>query len=188
MKLVKLSSIFAIFFLNACIGSSVNNEIDPNSTAAVQSKRTFPTVNVSDLDGKEYLLPNNFEKNLNLVVVGFAHEQKEAIKTWMSELSEILKQFPQVGLYKIPVIDPSNAALRTVIRNGMRSKADELTRKQTLTLFIDRHSFADVIGVKDISVPTVLMTSSDGSLLWIESGTIDSAKIENLKSALTLNK
>jgi len=185
MKNIKIVFLIAVLQLSACIGSSVNNKIIHQDSEA-QRGAVFPQVSAADLDGKAYDLPRDFTYRYNILVFGFAHEQKEMVKAWLLPLNKVKAMHSDITIYRIPVIDPSNFALRTVIRNGMRSKAEDEARKQTLTLFVDRQSFADSLGIKGIDTVAVVVTDREGHLIWQQSGEFAEAKIKELDELVSI--
>lgn len=172
---------FLFLFLTGCIAGSANNTL----TIPTGEEAIFPQVNVSDLNGKDYLLPNDLKSQFTLIALGFAHEQKEVLKGWLEISRELEEKFPGLAFYKIPVIDNSNAALRLMITNGMRAKADEETRRITLPLFVNKDKFIEALRIADDKEPEILLISNDGKILWSERGSSTSKKTDALLKFLS---
>lgn len=184
MKTSKFILLTLLFVLNGCVGSSVNNAFDPQN-ASVASSPHLPTIVVADLEGKEYTLPKDFPGACNVVVFGFSHEQKDAVSEWMKPLEVNLQARPDCSLFKMPVIDRSNAALRTMIRNGMRTGiTDSVARKRTLTLFVDQELFIKALGTNDATQVMAGLFNNEGAIVWQERGAFDTEKLNRLKQHL----
>jgi hypothetical protein len=171
--------------LFGCVASSSNNfissNVEPGDTSRTGSQQ-LPTVSVADLEGNDFILPRDFAADYNLVVFGFAHKQQESINTWLPHLISYVEGNSDIQLMEIPVIDNSNAALRTIIRNGMRSGiTDPAARLRTRTLFVDKSKFESAIGVSDNNKILLVVFNRSGEAIGRESGDFSEAKFEALK-------
>ena len=148
----------------------------------------LPAVVVSDLQGAERILPQDFSSNLNLVLFGFAHEQKDELHSWTVPLTQLVREARSLALYEIPVIDESSAALRTVIRNGMRQgTTDPLSRQRTFTLFVDKTKFTRSLAIQQTDHVMVALFDRDGRLVWEESGLFTPEKLAKLRTVLGIS-
>ena len=174
-----LIAVLCAFTFSGCIAGSANNKLDINPDI----KNQLPAIITSDLNGKDYNLPKDFPKKYNLVAFGFAHAQKELTVSWAEPAAELQKTFSNLAFFKIPVIDNSNAALRLMIRNGMRSKSDDYARLITLTLFTEKEKFIEAIEVSD-QEPAIILLDQTGKILWKEKGAADSKKTADIQKLL----
>jgi len=169
--------------LSGCVGASVSNSINVDPTS---STPFFPTVHVSSLEGTELALPAELPSESALVVLGFAHEQRAAVGRWMEELQSDASQGNGLALLEIPVIDEANMALRTIIRNGMRTGiTDTLARERTLPLFVNRDAFCRAIGVTDLTQPAVVLLTRAGTIAFTVSGDVTPERVEAVRKAAT---
>lgn len=173
---LKILTLSAVLIITGCVAGAANNTISEDTAA----KGRFPSVATSDLNGKEYSLPGDFNTGITLIALGFSHEQKEFIAEWFEVYNEIKDKFPGLSFYKIPVIDNSNAALRLMITNGMRAKADDYTRSITLPLFVNKTKFLDILEISDDKEPEIIIINNLGEILWSVSGKTDKQKSDAL--------
>lgn len=168
--------LFSIFLLS-CISASTNNNLLPPNTGETY----LPEIELADLEGKIYNFPKDFSSNTCILVLGFAHEQKDIVAKWYEELKPINKDKNINCLYKVPVIDSSLLAIRMMARNGMRMGIDDLElRKATLTLFIDKENFASTLGIDDTTTPSVVVVNKSGDIVWKGMGNVSGQKVEEL--------
>lgn len=175
MRKLKLIIVTGLILQTAgCVGSSVNNTFKPGMADA----NRLPAIEVADLEGREYMLPGDLPARYNLLALGFAHEQKEDLKAWIEALKQATADCTDCALFKMPVIDGANAALRTIIRNGMRSGTPEgRDRQRTLTLFADLAGFLASMQIPDASQVRVMLLDKDGRVLAATAGNYTEEKI-----------
>ncbi len=170
-----------VFVITGCVGASVTNSINTGSAPAAP---LFPPVQVADLEGKELTLPTQLPSEAALVVLGFAHEQREAVGRWMNELQATVPPGENLSLLEVPVIDSANMALRSIIRNGMRTAVTDTTaRERTLPLFVNREAFCRAIGVTDLATPTVLLLTRAGKIAFSISGEATPERLKAVRDA-----
>lgn len=172
--------------LSACVGSSGNSALKIRPVDFNSDQRLLPEITVSNLEGDEMRLPNDLSSDYSIIAFGFAHAQQPEIDTWTAELKAVENNNSSIKFYEIPVIDSSNAALRTVIRNGMRTGiSDSADRKRTMTLFVDKDAFTEALGLKDQEQIALILFNRDGKVLWEVKGAKDESKSAELHEMLT---
>ncbi len=183
MKNALFLAAFALLIMG-CAGSSSNSIIAPGSNISGDSTSRMPSVTVADLAGRELLLPQDLARP-SLLVIGFAHDQRSAMNDWMTALKGAVKEYPNVGVFKIAVIDSSNAALRAIIRAGMRSAATGDAQRETLTLFTDKDHFGHMLGL-ELTQPTAMLVEPDGRISWRASGMPQNQALSELKENILM--
>ncbi len=173
--------------ITGCVAASSNNNLEELETPALSEAGavTLPRVELADLEGKENVFPKDLPNKYNFFIFGFAHEQKELTQTWIDPVLEMQKTQTELSVFKVPVIDKKNAAIRTMIRNGMRTGiSGSAARQRTLTMFVDKDLFVKAIGQKDDTQPVAIVFDQTGKVLWQAVGAADSAKLSELSSFL----
>lgn len=169
---------------SACVGASVANQI-PTASAPDGAPVRFPQVSVSDLNGQSYELPVGLPSARAVIVMGFAHSQREEVARWAKALTLAVNGKADLMLIEMPVIDGGSAALRSVIRNGMRAGiSDEDTRRRTMTLFVNRDEFARTLKLSSVEQPAVVLIARDGAILWKASGALSPEQLAGLSDVL----
>lgn len=177
-------ALYLIIFLliTGCAGSSSNSVITPPADGNTATS-VMPSITVANLGGRELELPKDLVRHTLLFIVGFSHDQRAAMTAWIETLEKEFSQDNNVDIFKLAVIDSSNAALRSIIRSGMSSAATDDARRKTFTLFTDKALFGQLLGL-DLTRPTVLLVNPDGSIKWRSSGEPQTNTLSELKQEI----
>ena len=101
----------SLLLFSGCVASSTNNTLAARDLQTAQDGVVLPTVQVTDLNGTDLVFPKDFSTDCNVIVFGFAHEQKDKVKAWIDPLNEKLKDLKNCSLYEIPVIEITNVEM-----------------------------------------------------------------------------
>jgi hypothetical protein len=107
-------------------------------------KRTliFPNVSGSNLEGRSRRLPNDFEGDLNIVIIAFRREQTDLIESWLDSLAQLIEKNTKLRFYELPVLSRAYSPFRWWIDGGMRAGIlDEEGRRRTITIYTDKRNF-----------------------------------------------
>lgn len=131
----------------------------------------FPTVKGSNLAGKEYVLPADFEGELNIVAVAFQMWHQDEVNTWMPLLEQMENQVPGLRAYELPVIRSMNRVSQWMIDQGMRGGIPDLaTRSRTITLYTDKERFRQALELSSENHIYILLVDRRGEVLWRTEG------------------
>ena len=167
--------------LAGCIPAGVNSPIHQSGEAGA----TFPEVVGIDLEGDEVALPAGFEGRQNLVAVAFEREQQAVVDTWIAAAEPLLAQDVELRLYEVPTIYEGPAAFRFWVNNGMRSGiTDQVARRRTVTIYVDRNEFNAALSIPDTSDIHVLLVDAEERIAWRTTGPADHNKVASLVRAL----
>ncbi|MCB0317579.1 MAG: hypothetical protein KDD56_02395 [Bdellovibrionales bacterium] len=169
--------------LVGCVAASTNNNLSESSVVP-GSTPSLPAVELADLNGQVYEFPKDLPASQNVLVLGFSHEQKDSTQSWMAPLAELETKYSNLSVFKVPVIDNKNAALRTIIRNGMRSGSEEGARSKTLTLFVDSKKLIEHLGITDTDQVSVVLLNSNGQVEWLGKGSVNDGQLSGLTKVL----
>jgi hypothetical protein len=182
----RISVLVLLLALAGCVGSSVNNPTVALLPDAATDTPVLPTISVADLEGTDYTFPAELPTDYTIAVFGFAHAQRDVMAAWIAQLLEEAIPYPELRVFRIPVIDSSNASLRTVIRNGMRAGTpDSDARRRTLTLFGDKAGFARALKIHDLTKVAVLLFDRAGRVRWRAAGADIDQNIASLRPTLS---
>ncbi|MEP6989602.1 MAG: hypothetical protein ABJA80_01640 [bacterium] len=136
-------------------------------TVAQDSTLRFPSVEGSNLEGRRFSLPNDFEGELNIVLVAFRREQQDDVDTWVPFLKSIAATHARLRAYELPTLSRSYRMVRRFIDGGMaRGIPEKATRETTITLYIDKAPFKTALGITAEDRIVTLLVSRDGRVLW----------------------
>lgn len=136
----------------------------------------FPRVTGSNLEGREFVLPEGFEGRLNLVFVAFKREQQSDVDTWLPLARALAARYTGFRYYELPTIYRANAMVRWFIDNGMRRGIpDPEARRSTITLYLDKDQFRSALGIPDENTIHVFLVRPDGRVIWRTEGALSDA-------------
>jgi len=145
----------------------------------------FPTVKGSNLAGREYVLPANFDGEWNVVALAFQMWHQNEVDTWMPLLEQAERRTPLVRAYELPVLRSMNRFSQWMIDQGMRGGIpDPTTRARTITLYLDKEHFRQAMGLPDENHIYVLLVDRDGQVHWQARGPHSPEKAESLLAAI----
>lgn len=148
----------------------------------------FPEVLGTNLEGKETMLPQELKGTKNLVVIAFKRLQQDEINTWMSATESFYDEYSGFEFYELPVIKAMNFFMRFNINNGMRFGIDdEKQRQRTITLYINKESFKEALGIPSEDFIHVLLLDEEGEIQWRTRGPASPDKIKSLELELNGN-
>ena len=145
----------------------------------------FPTVTGSNLHRKKLTLPQDFEGELNLVLIAFQQWQQTQVDTWIPLAKQLEKAHPGLWYYELPTIRQLNVLARSFINEGMRAGLpDPVVRERTITLYLDKDEFRQALQLPHEDHIYVMLLDRQGRVLWQAEGTFTPEKGESLKTQL----
>jgi hypothetical protein len=165
--------------------SLLTGPLTPAGARPAKGEETmFPSVGGSNLEGRPFNLPRDFEGRLNLVFVAFQREQQPDVDTWVPLAKAIAARYPHFRYYELPTIYRANAMVRWFIDSGMRRGiADPDARRSTITLYLDKEEFRSALGIDDEQSIHVFLVRPDGRVIWRTKGVLtddDGKALENM--------
>jgi hypothetical protein len=137
----------------------------------------FPKVSGSNLDRVHFSLPQDFEGELNLLLIPFQQWQQRVVDTWIPAAQALEARHTGVRYYELPTIRRMGPLRRTFINEGMRAGIpDPVARERTITLYLDKTSFRQALELEDEDTVYALLVDRDGQVLWRSSGEYTPAK------------
>ena len=145
----------------------------------------FSVVTGSNLQRKKLTLPEDFQGDLNLVLIAFQQWQQREVDTWIPFARKLEESHPEVRYYELPTIKRLNVLSRTFINEGMRAGIpDPVSRERTITLYLDKDAFRQALQLPGEDDIHVLLTDRQGRVLWRTEGAFTPEKGESLAAAL----
>lgn len=132
----------------------------------------FPEVRGSNLEGREFALPADFDGDLNLVFIAFQRGQQALVDTWLPFAKDIAARHARLRYYELPTIHEANSVVRWFIDNGMRRGISDVTaREATITLYIDKEKFRGALQLPHEDTIYILLVDAEGRVVWRADGT-----------------
>ena len=137
----------------------------------VDSVRQFPRAEGTNLEGRRFSLPADFESEYNVVIVAFRREQQADVDSWVPFLREQKVVERGVRVYELPTLNRSYRMMRGFIDGGMaRGIPEKATREATITLYIDKSPFKKALAISTEDRIITLVVARDGRVLWRADG------------------
>jgi hypothetical protein len=131
----------------------------------------FPIVQGSNLSGKPYRLPRDFEGEYNIVVIPYERQQQDDVDTWGPLLEQLAEKYPNLRYYELPTLPDFGRVQRFFIDNGMRGGIpDPSVRARTITLYLDVRAFNSALNIPTMDDIYVLLMNREGDVLWRTNG------------------
>ena len=145
----------------------------------------FPKLTATNLENREFHLPEEFAGERNLVLIAFQREQQKLLDTWLLEMPRFQQADPGFQYYELPTIERLNALARWFIDSGMRRGIpDKNARARTITLYIDKKPFEESLQLPTEETVYALLVDRSGKVLWRAEGPFDESQGESLLKAL----
>lgn len=170
------------FLLTIAIAKAGASSGAAESSPAVEG--TFPPLTATNLEGTTLSLPGDFAGERNLLLIAFQREQQKNVDTWLRQMKRF-ESSPGFRYYELPTIDKLNPLVRWFINGGMRRGIpDRDARARTITLYIDKPPFREVLRIPDEKQICAVLIDRNGRVLWRAAGDFDEAKGASLQDAL----
>ena len=141
----------------------------------------FPVVSGYNLNRQEFVFPQDFGGDYNLVIVPFQQYQQQIVNTWIPFAQEIEASFPGFIYYELPTIYEMPVLSRTFINEGMRAGIpDQTARERTITLYLNKDTFKSALGIYSEDDIYLFMVNREGEILWRTTGEYTDSKAQDL--------
>jgi hypothetical protein len=145
----------------------------------------FPAVTGSNLQRKKLILPQDFQGELNLVLIAFQQWQQARVDTWILFAKQLEETHPTMRYYELPTIQRLYGLARTFINEGMRAGIpDPVARERTITLYLDKRAFQEALQLPGEDDIHVLLLDRQGRVLWRAEGAFTQENGESLAAAV----
>lgn len=127
----------------------------------------FPQVSGFNLMREEFVFPEDFEGDYNLVIIPFQQAQQRDVNTWIPAAQELERRFPGLIYYELPTIYRLPTLSRTFINEGMRAGIpDQTARERTITFYLDKESFKSALGITTEERIQLFLVDRQGEIFW----------------------
>jgi len=145
----------------------------------------FPDCAGSNLQGRRFRLPADFEGDYNVVLIAFRRAQQYDVETWLPLLRRLRRQYPALRYYELPVVWGVPRLRQLLLDVGLRLGIPRRsTRKKTITLYPDRGAFCQALDIPDESAIMVALVDRGGLVLWRTLGAYNEAKGASLEASV----
>ena len=145
----------------------------------------FPYFLGSNLEGKSRRLPNDFEGDLNVVIIAFRREHTDLIESWLNSLEQMIGKNTKLRFYELPVLSRAYSPFRWWIDGGMRAGiVDDEARERTVTVYTNKRDFKRRLEIPNEETIYIFLVGRNGTILWQDKGRLTEAKFQKLQNAV----
>ncbi len=145
----------------------------------------FPTLEGSNLEGKEYIIPKTLDKEYNIILMAFWRSQQKMVDTWAPFLSDLEEKYNNFKFYELPTISFGFMWMKPIIDGGMRAGIpNKNTRERTITIYLYKRSMLSDLEIESQKKIKVYLINREGDILWKSEGYFTEAKGKDLKDTL----
>jgi hypothetical protein len=138
------------------------------------------------LDGRAHELPGDLSKRYGFLIFAFRREQQQLVDGWLSCLTNLEQDRPDVAVYEVPVLPARYGPVRWFIDGGMtRGTPDPDARARTITVYTDVQEVLVNLGLAGTDTIAVTVVEPNGRILACETGDFDERKAQRLADAVT---
>jgi hypothetical protein len=148
------------------------------------SRPVFPPLQARNLEGRVFHLPQDLEGELNLLILAFDRWHQHLVDTWTPWLDHLLRHYPMLRGYELPIISQHLTLARPLIDGGMAAHIhDRAARARTLTVYTDRLRLERHLALNPRTI-ALLLVDQQGHILWREYGDYHEGKASELEAML----
>ena len=184
--------LFSILIALACVALAVSLQGQskaapetPAKTAKAPAKIVLPTVKSADLNGKPFVLPDDFSAPRTLLLIAFEREHQDLIDGWVAGL----KLSPEAAdWFELPIVGEMSATHQKFLDGAMRGGIrGENQRARVVTLYADRAKFIAPLGQSATDTIYVVVAQPNGEVLALQTGKFDKAKAATIAKVWRAN-
>lgn len=167
------------------IAALIPDQAPDPARAVADTAPHFPTVNGSSLTRRKFVLPGDFEGELNVVLIAFKRGQQADVDSWTPHLRPLTGSDSTLRVYELPVLPRTLTLMRSFIDGGMRGGIpDSAVRAATITMYINKTPFKRALAIPNEDSIVVVLTDRSGRLYWRANGPFRAPALEELEAAL----
>jgi hypothetical protein len=142
----------------------------------------IPKLRGQTLDGKPIVLPDDAAGKVTLLVLGASRKGGDRTGPWKDHFVADFGTNSHATYYVAALLQRVPAAFRGVIRTGMRSGTQDAARSHVVTSASDEDAWKNYIGMRDDTLPGIVLLDESGCVLWRHVGLFDAHEYEALKA------
>ena len=145
--------------------------------------QSFPSVSGHTLEQDSVNIPEDFNGNFTLLLIGYEQNSQFDIDRWLIGLD---MTETQVDVYEIPTIQGLFPSMfSTMIDNGMRKGIPEPLWKSVITVYDDGEAIQAFTGNESPNNARVMLLNKNGTIVYFYDDGFSVDALNQLRSALT---
>ena len=145
----------------------------------------FPALQVRDLEGTDYVIPDELPGGPHVIVIAFQQWHQSIVNRWKPSLEVIAERHPGTEVWEVPSISRGYRLFRSGIDGGMRAGIPDIAvRRHTLTAYTDLGALATALEIDNLETVHLFVVDCDGTVRWRGEGEPSAAALEELESCI----
>lgn len=144
----------------------------------------FPVVTGGNLEGRNLILPQDFEGEYNVVTLLFQRSQQLDVMTWRTPLDGLRFTFPSVPVYEMTVFQYQPYWRQMYQDANLRRSLNRQQRATTLSVYVDLGDFNRSLDIPTVSSIYTMLIDRSGDIHWRSQGRCDQTRILSLTKAV----
>jgi len=155
--------------------------------AASTPAQSIPPVNAKALDDSQVILPLPNGHQLLVLLLGFSHKSGDACGPWAKRLSADYTSNPHATYYQLAELQSAPSFVRGMILHGMRKDVPAGQHSRFVPLYDHESEWKKAVNFSTAAPddPYIVVTATDGRILWQTHGPFTDSAYSDLKSAVS---
>jgi len=142
-----------------------------------RAAENMPVTHAETLAGQKLEFPAALQGKPAVCVFGFSKGAGDLTKVWMARLSQ-----DGVNSWSVADLEKAPALVRGMIRGSMRKGTPQALLEHSLILTKDDEAWRRAVGVKQDSLPVVVLYDATSKILWTYEGAFGEGPLQELKA------
>ena len=145
----------------------------------------FPALHVRDLEGTDYVIPDDLPGGPHVIVVAFQQWHQMIVDRWKPLLEAIAQRHPGTEVWEVPSISRGYRLFRSGIDGGMRAGIPDVNvRRHTLTAYTDLGALAKALEIESFETVHLFVVDCDGTVRWSGEGEPSPEALAELEASI----
>ena len=139
------------------------------SAALVPGDR-MPPLRGEFLSGRKAVLPDAASGRVALTALGFTHESRFAVETWIARFRQDFGTDSAVTFFEVPVLGGMARVARPFIDGGMRRGTPKALHENVITVYGGASEWKLRLGFREADDAYLLLLDRAGHVVWRHAG------------------
>ncbi|MBD3193646.1 MAG: hypothetical protein GF317_01220 [Candidatus Lokiarchaeota archaeon] len=148
----------------------------------------FPRLKSKDLKNIPFSIPNNFSKNLNIIIIPFKKSILSNLTSWRSFLRTLSTELSFIALYEFPIYSNASKIKETIIKGKFKQNEYQKSELDNIIPFyVNKRRFKNNLAILDEKEVHIFLLNREGEILWRSYGKYNLDKAQDLKRKIIEN-
>lgn len=145
----------------------------------------LPTITGATLDNQKVVLPDPGRYKALVLVFGFSHKSADQTEAWTKRIAQDYNSHPEVGYFEIPELQGVPGMVKPMILHGMRREVAQPEHSHFVPIYQHEQELKKIVGFSSDEDAYVMVTTTDGRIIWQAHGAINDQAYSGLVQALS---